>query len=233
MGLFSKLTIPPNDYFGGRGFRLCGHWHAHCFASRPRPDILDIGDVGPMRARRLGTRRQLEVLPGKSVTWLAPLRVMPAFAALFGGRAGVGCKRRARGRADSVASSLRIGTSCSRELISSGKLDEANAVLDNRLSAEPKDVQARFLKGMIAVARHDNRGAIAIFRSVLIDHPHATRVRLELARAFFLGKDYGNSLRQFQFALAGDPPREVAANISGYITAIRNAKVSATISASP
>lgn len=111
-----------------------------------------------------------------------------------------------------------------RQRMNEGRLDEATAVLDARLAAEPKDVQARFLKGMIAVARKDHRQAIRIFRSILIDHPDAPRVRLELARAFYLEKDYGNALRQFQFALAGNPPREVAANINRYIASIRDAK---------
>ncbi len=111
-----------------------------------------------------------------------------------------------------------------RQLMNSGRLDEAEALLDGRLVADRKDVQALFLKGMVAVARNDNQSAIAIFRSILIDHPKATRVRLELARAFYLEKDYGNALRQFQFALAGDPPREAAANINHFIAAIRNAK---------
>jgi hypothetical protein len=105
-----------------------------------------------------------------------------------------------------------------------GKLDEAAAVLDARLTASPNDVQALFLKGMIAVAKKDNREAIRIFRSILIDHPDAARVRLELARAFYLDRDYGNAMRQFQFALAGRPPPEVAANINRYIAAIRDAK---------
>lgn len=111
-----------------------------------------------------------------------------------------------------------------RQLMNQGRFDEADAVLDAHLSAEPKDVQARFLKGMIAVARKDNRQAIRLFRSILIDKPGATRVRLELARAFYLEKDYGNAMRQFQFALAGNPPREVAANINRYIASIREAK---------
>jgi tetratricopeptide (TPR) repeat protein len=111
-----------------------------------------------------------------------------------------------------------------RNLMSQGKLDEAAAVLDARLVVSPKDVQALFLKGMIAVAKKDNRAAIRVFRSILIDHPNAARVRLELARAFYLDKDYGNAMRQFQFALAGKPPPEVAANINKYVAAIRDAK---------
>ncbi|MEO6114178.1 MAG: surface lipoprotein assembly modifier [Sphingomicrobium sp.] len=104
------------------------------------------------------------------------------------------------------------------------RLDEADAALDHRLAVSPKDVQARFLKGMIAVARGDNRLAIRIFRSILIDEPDATRVRLELARAFYLAKEYGNAARQFQFALAGNPPPEVIANINRYMASIREAK---------
>ena len=111
-----------------------------------------------------------------------------------------------------------------RQLMNQGRLDEATAILDARLALARNDVQANFLKGLIAVARGNHRRAIAIFRSLLIDHPDATRVRLELARAFFLAKDYGNALRQFQFALAGNPPAEVVANINKYMAAIRDAK---------
>ena len=111
-----------------------------------------------------------------------------------------------------------------RELMNQGRLSEAAAILDERLAAAPSDVQANFLKGMIAVAKGNQRQAIRIFRSILIDHPDATRVRLELARAFFLAKDYANALRQFQFALAGNPPAEVVANINKYVASIRDAK---------
>jgi tetratricopeptide (TPR) repeat protein len=108
--------------------------------------------------------------------------------------------------------------------MSAGQLDAAEAVLDERLMADPKDVQARFLKAMIALAVGDRRQAIRGFRAILIDHPEATRVRLELARAFYLEKDYANALRQFQFALADHPPPEVSANIERYLRSIRDAK---------
>jgi tetratricopeptide (TPR) repeat protein len=111
-----------------------------------------------------------------------------------------------------------------RQLMNLGQLDQALSIVDARLAVAPADVQAVFLKGMIALARKDFRRAIGLFRSILINNPSATRVRLELARAFFLEKDYGNALRQFQFALAGNPPAEVVANINHYIAAIRDAK---------
>jgi len=105
-----------------------------------------------------------------------------------------------------------------------GRLDDAEAVLEQRLSASPNDSQARFLKGMIALTKGNHRLAIRQFRSILIDQPDATRVRLELARSFFLARDYGNAMRQFQFALAGKPPPEVVANINRYVASIREAK---------
>lgn len=111
-----------------------------------------------------------------------------------------------------------------RRLMDQGRLVDAMNILDARLIAAPRDVQARFLKGLIAVAKKDHRSAIRDFRSILIDQPDATRVRLELARAFYLAKEYGNAMRQFQFALAGNPPVEVAANIKRYMAAIRQAK---------
>src|SRR4051794_4808544 len=95
-----------------------------------------------------------------------------------------------------------------RELMNQGRLEEAAAVIHARLAVGPKDVQALFLKGMIELAKKDNREAIRTFRSILIDHPGAARVRLELARAFYLDKDYANAMRQFQFALAANPPAE-------------------------
>jgi tetratricopeptide (TPR) repeat protein len=119
---------------------------------------------------------------------------------------------------------LRGWDELARQLMKIGELEKARSILDDHLRLEPHDVQARFLLGMVAVARKDDRAAIAIFRSILIDHPTSTRVRLELARAFYLERDYGNALRQFQFALAGNPPREVVSNINHYIASIRDAK---------
>ena len=109
-------------------------------------------------------------------------------------------------------------------LLAQGRFDEAAARLDARLAKNPHDVQAQFLKGMLAAARGDQQLAIRLFRAILVDHPNAGRVRLELARAFFLAKDYGNAQRQFQFALSDNPPPAVVANVKPYLAAIRDAR---------
>ena len=123
-----------------------------------------------------------------------------------------------------ISGSLEAWDASARQLMSQGQFDEASAIINARLAMVPKDVQARFLKGMIALAKGENREAIRMFRSILVDQPGAARVRLELARAFYLDKDYGNALRQFQLALAAHHPPEVAANIARYIALIRQAK---------
>ena len=109
-------------------------------------------------------------------------------------------------------------------LLRQGKLDEADSVLKALLHDEPRSTELLFLSGLVAMERGDNQRAIRIFRAILIDHPKAERVRLELARAFFADKDYGNAWRQFQFARAGHPPASVRANIDKYLYAIRQAK---------
>ena len=109
-------------------------------------------------------------------------------------------------------------------LMRQGRAEEAAQVLAPLLRENPKNPQILFLSGLVDVARGQTQAAIKTFRLILIDHPEAQRVRLELARAFFIAKDYGNAERQFQFAIAGDPPPEVQANINRYLLEIRQAK---------
>jgi tetratricopeptide (TPR) repeat protein len=109
-------------------------------------------------------------------------------------------------------------------LLQQERFDEARRIVEPLLKSDPKNTQLLFLTGLIAFGRGDTQRAIAIFREILIDHPDAERVRLELARAFFVAKDYGNAARQFNFARAGHPPAPVLANIDRYLFAIRQAK---------
>jgi len=111
-----------------------------------------------------------------------------------------------------------------QSLLGARKFDEADRVLDQVATAAPNDPQLLFLRGIVALARGDIKRAIKLFRQQLIDHPEAVRVRLELARAFFMDKDYANATRQFRFARAGNPPAAVIANIDRYLFMIREAK---------
>lgn len=64
--------------------------------------------------------------------------------------------------------------------------------------------------------------AIAALRAILIERPELTRVRLELARAFFMRGDDALARRHFERVLAGHPPPAMAANINRFLRAIRD-----------
>lgn len=107
-----------------------------------------------------------------------------------------------------------------RLLIANDRLDEAGKVLDHALAAQPDSSDLLFLRATVAVAQKDYDTAISLFRRILVREPDAERVRLELARAFFLKGDYDNADRQFRFARAGDVPDEAKRNIDQYLSAI-------------
>ena len=63
--------------------------------------------------------------------------------------------------------------------------------------------------------------AIAAFRSILVDRPELVRVRLELARAFFLKEEDTLARRHFEQVLAGRPPEPVVVNITRFLRVMR------------
>ena len=63
--------------------------------------------------------------------------------------------------------------------------------------------------------------AIAAFRSILVNRPELVRVRLELARAFFLKEEDTLARRHFEQVLAGRPPPPVVANIVRFLRTMR------------
>ena len=109
-------------------------------------------------------------------------------------------------------------------LIQAGRFTDAKRVLDVLEKANPSDSQVQFLLAMVEVQAKQYPAAIRRFRRILIREPGVMRVRLELARAFFLEKDYDNAERQFRFARAGDPPAAVKQNIDAFLYQIRQAR---------
>ena len=93
---------------------------------------------------------------------------------------------------------------------------------------------ARFRLGMAAMnlatrAEPERREelldkAIAAFRAILVKQPGLVRVRLELARAFFLKEEDRLARRHFEMVLAGNPPAGVALNVNRFLGAIRARK---------
>ena len=67
--------------------------------------------------------------------------------------------------------------------------------------------------------------AIEAFRAILVNRPDLVRVRLELARAFFLKGQDGLARRHFEAVLAGGvPPPPVAANIHRFLAIMQARK---------
>ena len=125
------------------------------------------------------------------------------------------------------------GMSEARTLVQEGKFDEALAVLRPLLKDDVVEGNALFLFGLAATGAAQRPGiaeaerdalldeAIAAFRTMLIDRPDLVRVRLELARAFFLKGEDTLSRRHFERVLAGTPPSAVAANVRRFLSEIR------------
>jgi outer membrane protein len=109
-------------------------------------------------------------------------------------------------------------------LVAAGRFNDAKRILALSIQQNPNDYEAIFILGMIAVAEQGYDTAIAYFRQILVAEPERERVRLELARAFFLQRDYDNAERNFRFARAGDLPDEVRANIDQFLAAIQRLK---------
>ncbi len=123
-----------------------------------------------------------------------------------------------------------------RALVDAGRFAEALAALRPLTAGRAVEADALFLYGLAATgaARRPGLGAgerdalldeaVAAFRTMLIDRPDLTRVRLELARAFFEKGEDALARRHFEHALAGDLPPAVAANVGRFLRAMRARK---------
>ena len=63
--------------------------------------------------------------------------------------------------------------------------------------------------------------AIGAFRTMLIEEPRLLRVRLELARAFYLKGEEELARRHFELVLAADPPEPVVANVRRFLAELQ------------
>ncbi len=118
-------------------------------------------------------------------------------------------------------------------LIDAERFEEALILLQPLVRNETVEAGTLFLYGMAAVgtaqrpdlAEADRNvllnEAIAAFHTMLVEQPGLVRVRLELARVFFLKREDGLARRHFETVLAGDVPEEVKANVRLFLAEIR------------
>ena len=124
-------------------------------------------------------------------------------------------------------------TGDAQALIDAGRFQEAIVALRPLLEQEPVDPNALFLYGLASLQAAQRPGradderelllneAIAAFHLMLVEAPGLVRVRLELARAFFLKGEDDLARRHFEAVLAGGVPEQVAANVQGFLAAMR------------
>ena len=122
-------------------------------------------------------------------------------------------------------------------LLRQGEIESAINVVRPHLARDSRAVDLLFDVGMTMLASaqttHSSEvekretllnASIAAFRAILAEHPGLVRVRLELARAFFLRGRDGLAKRHFELALATNPPSPVVANINRHLAEIRARK---------
>ena len=123
--------------------------------------------------------------------------------------------------------------SSAQALVKAGKFKEALTVLRPLARGRTVEANVLFLIGLAATGASqqpdladDEREAlldeaIASLRAVLINRPGLVRVRLELARAFFLKGEDSLARRHFERVLAGKPVAPVVANVQRFLAEIR------------
>ena len=136
-----------------------------------------------------------------------------------------------RGGGSHLSSDPRVNQA--RALIEGDRYGKALSILRPLANGHPDQVDVLFLTGLAAMgaAQHPETTkperaeyldeAIAAFHKILVERPELVRVRLELARSFYLKGNDGLSREQFERVLAGKPQPEVAANIRRFLISIR------------
>ena len=131
------------------------------------------------------------------------------------------------------ASDPAAATGEAQALLQEGRFAEALELLRPLARGPEVDASVAFFIGLAATERSRQPGvgdaereallneAIAAFRFMLINRPDLVRVRLELARAFFLKGEDDLSREQFELVLAGNPPAPVVANVQSFLAQIR------------
>ena len=125
------------------------------------------------------------------------------------------------------------GTGDVQALIDAGRFEEAIVALRPLLQQESIEPNTLFLYGLASLQASQRPGraddereillneAIAAFHAMLVQRPELVRVRLELARAFFLKGEDDLARRHFEAVLAGGVPEAVAANVNRFLDEIR------------
>ncbi|MBQ4133584.1 MAG: DUF560 domain-containing protein [Desulfovibrionaceae bacterium] len=108
-----------------------------------------------------------------------------------------------------------------------GRTGEAVAlyrlIIENSRKREYR-AEAAFQLAGIFMLEGRFREAALLYLDILNHNPNLPRVRLELARAYFMNRDYEDAQLNFELVKGGDIPPEVEAKVDNFLTQIRRKK---------
>ncbi len=108
-----------------------------------------------------------------------------------------------------------------KKLYHAGLINDAYKLAKKHLLEAGGDPAFDYHYALAAIdSGHISQGMLALER-ILMLHPNDQRARLELARGYFLLKQYGRARQEFTKVLDSAPPTEVKANINLFMDAIR------------
>ncbi|HYE34750.1 tetratricopeptide repeat protein [Methylocaldum sp.] len=107
--------------------------------------------------------------------------------------------------------------------LAQGQVDEAIALVNEVLKANPGDIQGLLLQGRIALFRKDAQKAIAAFRSLLKDQPDSLEILNLLAAAHLLDGKPSLAQESLEKAVAANPDKfEAHKNLVEFLAAQKN-----------
>jgi hypothetical protein len=127
-----------------------------------------------------------------------------------------------QGQAQNISSASPLNQA--RIAISQGRLEQARALLNSADKSKVDINDLDFLWGTWFADCGDYDHAIEHFRAVLTRKPEMNRVRLDLARAFFMKGDYAVAEYHFRLAEAAGLPPPVQANVDKMLDEIKRRK---------
>ena len=112
-----------------------------------------------------------------------------------------------------------------RMLLRAGRLHDAHTILEQvRPADEDERIERLFLLGLVEVRLGLLREAARRFETILASRPELTRVRLELARVYYvLGRD-DKARFHFESSLADELPSSVESAVEGFLRGIDTRK---------
>ena len=128
------------------------------------------------------------------------------------------------------------GREDAQALINAGRFTEALNILVPLVKGDVVEGDTLFLYGLAALGASQQAGmadearenlldeAIGAFHAMLVKEPGLVRVRLELARAFFLKGEDALARRHFEHVLAGKLPAGVVLNVNRFLAQMRARK---------